>query len=96
MEPAMTIAPPNEFPDVATEFDAAASEAHAELSANADTRKDLRREVDNKELRLAAHNLLEGVRGVVRVAPLLSVALGLAIGVAWAPRGRRRAPVRRS
>jgi hypothetical protein len=88
----MTIAPPNEFPDVAaSELDAVT----AELSANADARKGLRREVDKKELRLAAHNLLEGVRGVIRVAPLLSVAVGLALGAAWAPRGRRRAPVRR-
>ena len=82
----MTVAPPHEFID--------AAEAQANLAANADERRLLRREVDRSELQLALRNLAEGLRGAIRVAPLVSVAAGVALGVAWGRRGRRR-PVRR-
>ena len=82
----MTIAPP-EFVETA--------KAREDLAANADARRQLRREVDKGELSLAARNLTEGLRGVIRVAPLVSVLAGVALGVAWGRRGRRR-PVRRA
>ena len=82
----MTIAPPHEFP-----IEEAAAEAREDLAANADARKALRREIDKSELRLAVRDLTEGLRGAIRVAPLVSVAAAVALGVAWGRRGRPRA-----
>ena len=91
--------------------DAAAAEARAiemslpseELSndqdalfANADARRDLRRKADKVELRLAFRELTDGVRGLIRVAPLTAVFAGIAIGIGLGKRSRvRRAPLRR-
>jgi len=60
------------------------------LDANADARADLRLEADKRQLRLAMRDLVEGVRGVVRVAPLTAVVVGLAAGMLL--RGRKRRP----
>ncbi len=88
--------------------DAAAAEAEAvqkslpdqelsadqeQLFANADERRDLRRKADKVELRLAFRELTDGVRGLIRVAPLTAVLAGIVVGVGLGKRSRtRRAP----
>ena len=54
---------------------------HEALFANADARRDLQRRADKVELRLAFRELTDGVRGLIRVAPLTSVAAGVAVGM---------------
>ncbi len=89
----MSAAPPDQF-DVADKAAQALAGAHAQLTANDDTRKQLRREVAGAEFRLALRNLREGLRGMIRVSPLLSIATAALLGAAWSRRGRRR-PIRR-
>ena len=60
------------------------------LDANADARADLRQEADKRQLRLAMRDLVEGLRGVVRVAPLTALIVGVAAGMVL--RGRKRRP----
>ena len=79
--------------------EAAASEVEEELSvdqealfANAGVRRDLRRRADKVELRLAFRDLTDGVRGLIRVAPLTAVLAGVALGIGL---GKRSRPPRR-
>ena len=65
--------------------------AESELAANVEERVQLRREADKAQFRLAARDLAEGLRGLIRVAPLASVATAVALGLLW---GRRRRPRR--
>jgi len=68
----------------------------AALFANADARRDIRRRADKVEMRLAFRELTDGVRGLIRVAPLTAVLAGIVIGVGLGKRSRtRRAPPRR-
>jgi hypothetical protein len=77
---------------VANGLDTAAA-VQAELADNHDARTQLRREADKVELRLALRDLADGFRGMIRVAPLLSVGAAVAFGLMF---GRRRAPRRPS
>jgi len=63
---------------------------HEALSANADTRRDLRRRADKLELRLAFRDLADGVRGLIRVAPFTAVLAGVALGLSLSKRSRSR------
>jgi hypothetical protein len=79
--------------------EAAASEVEEELSvdqealfANAGVRRDLRRRADKVELRLAFRDLTDGVRGLIRVAPLTAVLAGVALGIGLGKRSRPRRP----
>jgi hypothetical protein len=63
----------------------------SDLAANVEERTQLRREVDKAQFRVAAHDLAEGLRGMIRVAPFVSVAAAVALGLLW---GRRRRPRR--
>ena len=65
--------------------------AESDLAANVEERTQLRREVDKAQFRVAAHDIAEGLRGLIRVAPLASVATAVALGLLW---GRRRRPRR--
>jgi hypothetical protein len=65
------------------------------LFANADVRRDLRRRADKLELRLAFRELADGIRGMIRVAPLTAVFTGIAIGIGLAKRSRARPQQRR-
>src|SRR5437763_809869 len=68
------------------------AEAKASLDAlaeNADTRDKLQDEADKRQLRVALHDLAEGVRGMIRVSPLASVIGGIAFGMMLARRRRR-------
>ena len=65
--------------------------AESDLAANVEERTQLRREVDKAQFRVAAHDIAEGLRGLIRVAPLASVATAVALGLLW---GRRRTPRR--
>jgi hypothetical protein len=69
-------------------FETAAA-AHAELAAADDARTQLRRVSDKAELRLALRDLAEGLRGMIRVAPLASVAAAVGFGMLL---NRRRRP----
>jgi glutamine synthetase adenylyltransferase len=60
------------------------------LDANAEARAGLRQQADKQQLRIAVRDLVEGVRGMVRVAPLTAVVVGLAAGMLL--RGRKRRP----
>jgi hypothetical protein len=65
------------------------------LFANANVRRDLRRKADKVELRLAFRELMDGVRGLIRVAPLTAVLAGVVLGIGLGKRSRaRRAPPR--
>jgi hypothetical protein len=67
----------------------------AALFANADARRDIRRRADKVEMRLAFRELTDGVRGLIRVAPLTAVLAGIVVGVGLGKRSRtRRAPPR--
>ena len=85
----MSAAPPDEFAVAATAPETLAT-AQAELSVNDDERLQLRRKMAVTELRLAVRDLQQGLRGMIRVSPLLSVATAALIGAAWSRRGRRR------
>ncbi len=74
-------------------FEAAAT-AHAELAAADDERTRLRGETDKVEFRVAMHDLAEGLRGMIRVAPFASVAAGVVLGMLLRRRRRPR-PMRR-
>ena len=63
----------------------------ADLAANDDARTQIRRQADKAQLRLALHDLKSGLRGMIRVAPLASVFVGVALGVALGKRRSRRA-----
>lgn len=69
---------------------AEAMEALDAIAANAETHDELREEADKRELRLAVHNLAEGVRGMIRVNPLSSILVGVAVGMMLSRRRRRR------
>ncbi len=69
--------------------------ATSDLAHHNDARAQLRREVAGVELRQAMKDLREGVRGMIRVSPLLSVMTAAFIGAAWARRGPRRPAARR-
>jgi hypothetical protein len=88
---------PNGVDTAAGDFEAAAA-AHAEIAAGEDARVQLRREADKAELRLALRDLAEGLRGMIRVAPLVSVAAGVGFGLLLSRRRSRRrsAPPRRA
>jgi Flp pilus assembly protein CpaB len=89
----MSAAPLDKF-TVANKDAAALAGARADMSANEDEHSKLQRKVTGAELRLALRDLRDGVRGMIRVSPLISVATAALIGAAWARRGRRR-PVKR-
>ncbi len=78
--------------------DAIAAETAAsldDLAENAVARSNLRRQVNKREFRLAIHDLAEGLRGIVRVAPVTAVLAGVAAGLMIGKRRRRhvrRAP----
>ena len=79
-------------PVAAARLDEAAQEreeALAGLAAHAEAGARIRREVDKTELRLAMRELAEGLRGMIRVAPLTSVLAGLATGLVISARRRR-------
>jgi hypothetical protein len=76
------------------EADLAAGAARVALDANVEARTQLRREVGKREFRLAIHDLAEGLRGIIRAAPLAALLAGVSAG--YMLRGRRRGPVRRS
>ena len=59
----------------------------SDLAANVEERTQLRREADKAQFRVAAHDLAEGLRGLIRVAPFASVVTAVALGLMW---GRRR------
>ena len=61
--------------------------AESDLAANVEERTQLRREADKAQFRVAAHDLAEGLRGLIRVAPFASVVTAVALGLMW---GRRR------
>jgi hypothetical protein len=61
------------------------------LAANADARSQLRRQVDRREFRLAIRDLAQGLRGVIRAAPVSAVLVGIAFGACLSARMRRRA-----
>jgi hypothetical protein len=65
------------------------------LFANADARRDMRRKADKVELRLAFRELTDGVRGLIRVAPLTAVVAGVVLGIGLGKRSRARRPPRR-
>jgi hypothetical protein len=65
------------------------------LFANADVRRDLRRKADKVELRLAFRELTDGVRGLIRVAPLTFVLAGVLLGVGLGKRSQTRRPQQR-
>ena len=67
-------------------------EALADLAAHADAGAKIRREADKAELRLALRELAEGMRGIVRVAPLTAVLAGVAAGMLLSRRRRPRRP----
>ena len=66
----------------------------AGLDAADVARTELRREADRVQLRVALHDLAEGFRGMIRVAPFASVATAVAVGLLMGRR-KRRAPARR-
>jgi hypothetical protein len=77
-------------------FDTAAA-VQADLAANAEARTELRRQADKAVFRQAAHDLADGLRGLIRVAPLVSVASAVALGLLWGRRRpKRRPPTRRA
>jgi hypothetical protein len=61
------------------------------LAAQSAARDKLREEADKRELRLALHDLAEGLRGMIRVHPLASVVGGVGLGLLLARRRKRRA-----
>jgi hypothetical protein len=65
------------------------------LAADADARARLREQADKRQLRAALRDLTEGVRGMVRVAPLTAVVVGVAAGMLLRGRKRRPPPLRR-
>jgi hypothetical protein len=87
----MTVATPDQFVDKTAQ---ALAEARADLSAADDARAELKSKAAGVELKLALRDLREGVRGMIRVSPLISVFVAAAFGAAWARSGRKR-PVRR-
>ena len=89
----MSAAPPDQF-DVVDKAAESLAGARAQLAANDDERSQLQRQMMGAEFRLALRDLRDGVRGMIRVSPLLSVATAALIAAFWARRGRRR-PVRR-
>ena len=89
----MSTAPP-ESSIVADEATQALAGARADLSSNDEARTQLRREMTGAQLALALRDLREGVRGMIRVSPLISVMTAAIVGAVWARR-RPRKPVRR-
>jgi hypothetical protein len=78
--------------DVASDpFDTAAA-VEADLAANAEARTELRRAADKAVFRQAAHDLADGLRGLIRVAPLVSVATAVGLGLLWGRRRTKRRP----
>ena len=73
-------------------LDSAAAEAG--LAANGRARVELRRAADRAGLRLAVHDLAEGLRGVIRIAPFASVILAAVLGMRLSRRRPRRPPPR--
>jgi hypothetical protein len=65
------------------------------FDANAEARAELRQQADKQQLRLAMRDLTEGVRGVIRVAPLTALVVGLAAGMLLRRNRRRPPPPRR-
>ena len=63
-----------------TSVEAELPEASADLVAEVETRKELRRAADKAEFRVALHDMAEGLRGLIRVAPFASIGLAAALG----------------
>ena len=66
----------------------------AGLLAEVEARKELRRAADRAELHVALHEMAEGLRGLIRVAPFASIAAAAALGMFWSRRRARR-PLRK-
>ena len=80
----------DDFAAAEARLEGAAAASHASLAANAEARARLRRQADKTELRLAFRDLAEGVRGMIRSAPLTAVLVGVAAGMALSRRRQRR------
>jgi hypothetical protein len=66
-----------------------------ELTAYDEARTQLRREADKAQLRMAVHDLAEGLRGMIRVAPFASVGVAVALGLLFGRRRSRKPAMRR-
>ena len=64
--------------------------ARADLARNETERQNLQRKAAGAELGLALRDLKEGLRGMIRVSPLVSVFAAAVLGAAWARRRPRR------
>ena len=78
-----------------TSVEAELPEASADLVAEVETRKELRRAADKAEFRVALHDMAEGLRGLIRVAPFVSIGLAASLGMLWSRRRARKPAPRR-